>query len=113
MTKQEQLLSDLAECRWIIMSQLADEAEERGDDTLAAGWRWLVEKKRWPQTTPRGNYHRWVGYPIGVFTTRGHHAMPNSLLYHSEIRKRHSDLSKLMLTTALAVGAWLKNIKNQ
>src|SRR5262249_26477270 len=36
------------DCRWMAMRELADHAEERGEATLAAGWRWLADHHKWP-----------------------------------------------------------------
>jgi hypothetical protein len=48
MVTADRLLEELEGCRWFVMRQLADEAEERGDAELAAGWRWLAQRRKWP-----------------------------------------------------------------
>jgi hypothetical protein len=38
--------------RWSAMLVTADAAEDAGDATLAAGWRWLAANRRWPLPGP-------------------------------------------------------------
>jgi len=54
----ERLLAGLGDCRWTHMRILADAAEEEGNPTLAAGWRWLAEHKYWPDQIAH-----WMGTP--------------------------------------------------
>lgn len=56
MRKQTQeLLQELVSARSHLMSQLADEAEEAGEESVAKAWRWLRDNRKWP--TPRSTRH--------------------------------------------------------
>jgi hypothetical protein len=57
-TQYARLLAGLEDARWNHMRILADAAEEEGNLTLAAGWRWLAEHQYWPEQTAD-----WMGAP--------------------------------------------------
>jgi hypothetical protein len=46
--KAKELLKELVSARSYLMSQLADEAEERGEQYLAEAWRWMRDNRKWP-----------------------------------------------------------------
>jgi hypothetical protein len=69
------------------MRILADAAEDEGNPTLAAGWRWLADNRRWPLRTRnlpnrgvtkprhRGVYYlwsTWSNYPSVVLAPEDH-----------------------------------------
>ncbi len=47
-TDYKRMRAALDSCQWDHMRMLADAAEDCGDMTLAKGWRWLADNKRWP-----------------------------------------------------------------
>lgn len=45
---RQTLLGELQTYRYTILSQLADHAEEQGNEGEAQAWRWLRDNKKWP-----------------------------------------------------------------
>jgi len=84
MTQEEKLLSDLVECRWFVMRELADLAEEKGDERGARAWRWLADNKRWPEITIQTRTGRQFFWSTSTWTRResssdeAHHLPPRS-----------------------------------
>lgn len=68
MLNQEELLLRFAfAAQHEALTLLADEAEERGDQERAVGYRWLAQNKKWPGCRRRfGDEHWWYwGIPDG------------------------------------------------
>jgi hypothetical protein len=62
MTNEERLMSEVDSFREMILGKLADEALDRGEGKLAAGYRWLLEERKWPtrrKETSRRIYWIW------------------------------------------------------
>jgi hypothetical protein len=51
---ERRLLGELDEYRWFVMNQLADLADDEGNATLARGWRWLANNRKWPAHHGKG-----------------------------------------------------------
>lgn len=96
MNTRERLLGELDGCRWLLLRALADDADERGQDTLAAGWRWLAENRYWPSGTHTlGGAYKWKG--AGYNYDRDEGRLRKAVLYRLEAlfwsRVDHADLA--------------------
>jgi hypothetical protein len=99
-TKEDILLQQLEDCRWQALRELADEAEERGEADLAAGYRWLAENKKWPgQTTSYYWYHYLEETEAEVTYYEN---------YLPVLVREYPLLAPLMRDTARTVGEWLR-----
>lgn len=113
MNLRERLLDQLRECRWQAMRELADEAEERGDEVMALGWRWLANNKKWPyvQIDEDAEDDVW----IGIYAWYDQDGIPdeNSLPKEYLPTKsggwiQHEDVVNLLEITARYIGKKLK-----
>src|SRR5262245_7627860 len=108
MTTREKLLLELTACRWHAMKLLADESEERGETDLAAGWRWMADNERWPETARSLRQRTWtwrldLANPTEVNQSEG--VLPFDPRRHGgQLTSR--DLAKLLELTARAAGRW-------
>lgn len=59
MSNQERLLAELTQCRFFLMGQLADLAEEEGRTQDANAWRWLAQHRKYPSPRSGGKWG-WV-----------------------------------------------------
>lgn len=115
---KDRLLRELEDCRRFAMNQLADEAEEHGEQQEADGWRWLAEHGRWPERSARGK-RRWrlLGYredmpEYGNRSSLESHRIPDGA--SSLLRPSSDDSpSRLMCRAAVAVGGWLAQKKEE
>ncbi len=62
MNQEEIILSALEQTYWQAMRELADWHEENGDAQIAAGYRWLLLKKRKPRHRREGGKHGYAWY---------------------------------------------------
>jgi hypothetical protein len=126
-TQYARLLASLEDCRWTHMRILADAAEEEGNATLAAGWRWLADNTKWPRKNTTGrNYpdthYEWES-TLNVYSGSVEYAICHSLfcllrgckgIYYrspnSSTLRCKTRLALLQLT-AQAAGEWLARQK--
>lgn len=118
-TTRQRLLRELSDYRWIILQQLADEAEEAGIPLMARGWRWLCGNRRWPSNR-LGNKYGWMFVELvhygpgcqnllsGRILTHSH-KLPTVIRQYNEdlVTTADADLGRLMSRAARAVGGWL------
>jgi hypothetical protein len=127
------LLAALEDSRWTHMRILADAAEDEGNATLAAGWRWLADNKRWPrvnylrrQQSHYSHYYEWEAV-VGddAYIDEGHalHVrfrdligrLPNYSFQHIGCEFCITRFVRLPLleAAALAAGEWLQSQKKE
>lgn len=107
LSKRDKLLSDLEDSRSFCLRQLADEAEERGEDTTASGYRWLADNKKSPR---RNNLvYEWF-YSYNYNLTKFEYFLPYDVKKYGSMKTSVS-FSKIMDKAAKAVGRWLEEAK--
>ncbi len=97
------LYDELENYRWFIFQQLADDAEERGANTLAKGWRWLETHKRWP-VVYAGPSYGWKFRDLDDFN-RAPGYLPRRM--KEVVPHRRKSLTVLLELTALQIGILL------
>jgi hypothetical protein len=110
-TEYGRLLAALATCRWDHMRVLADAAEDAGDPELAAGWRWLATRRKWPNDY--GWRHSWFLTAPRECVSRDDDRLPDSDAYDDPPRDGFVLVTDALEWGARAVGRWLATRKRK
>jgi hypothetical protein len=108
----QRLMDELGDYRWVLLSQLADRADELGDEWTARGWRWLRDKNKWPGSRKGGKCGWNYDCLYGGNTHHGKDTrLPHQLQdYMSGPHKAIATIGAAMEWAATVLGRWLKNL---
>ncbi len=104
LSTEEVLLGELEDNRWLILKQLADQCEERGDEQGAKGWGWLANNKKWPRPL-KGRRYGWL-FTNDFYLPQYEHALPNARLIIKNCPKTNKSLITLFKKTVKVIGFW-------
>lgn len=100
------LLNTFSDHRWFLMTQLADLAEETGDQEELDGWRWLIKNEKFP-------YQSWWGEYIWRYTKapakRYFCTLKNSLQPYMLHSGNNIEIGDFLLKSAKAIGKAIKD----
>jgi len=111
--RTRKLLNELEDYRWVILAQLADEAEENAD-TAAAGWRWLAENRKYPIFNIDNATYYWHFYndaKLPSTSEEDYNVLPIPLRNYLGFREGPK-LKMLFVHTAECIAEWLHDGKN-
>lgn len=129
MTDLDRLNAEADGCHEWVLTRLADAAEEAGQETLAAGYRWLARMQRWPAR--KGDRWFWRAperqgdEPDGpeVDSRTYGHGLPLPVLGRIKRRKlglvvgrkpdEFASASEALRVAARHVGEWLATFKKE
>lgn len=114
LVNEKALLANASNCQADALNLLADEAEDRGNEELALGYRWLALNEKWPMSRRLRKGEDGFGSGYWYWTRQGHeffadsYELPEKAFSVPNNNSEWADLPTCLRWAAGRIGWWLK-----